>query len=585
MNPEELKQMLKEAREALAAGRDSTEVDAIITKATGGQFNNMVELAGQDQSSVQPGKSGAIDRQQWPSLVKEAQIEFDKEGADLGKINSRIGELTGGRFNNLGELKEGVAAIEKENEIAELAYAGQSTEGIQPMLRLLAEGAFPLIDEVVGAGASLVPGGKTGRQARVASRAKLDKIREERGGLATATELTGAALVPGAGTVGLLRMAGKAATGIRGAGQALIAGNKPISPIRQWLRAGARGSAIGATEAGLYTGAASEGSLFERAQQSVIPSLFAGAAGGVVGSVVGGKAASRQLQTAEREAGETLSGRLNQRTRGDTPLQVAAAGKARKEAISKNLFGPIERAALPPEVTDVVLKNPRLKAVMKRINPKVVSQADEVAAGTRMTFDQPTYTEVQETAIIMREKLRLARGSATKSARPDEMRKISKQFDELDDIMTKEIAGHEEATKAWNEVSSDMRAYSAGRDSGKLKVSRILDKLDEVPEGSREYFREGLIQDFSEDLRLQKGITSQVSEMLNAGSATNQKLRIMIPDDAQYALFQRDIRDLGRAITANKVTKAILQYGGFMYLGSSIAGKIGYEVGLFGPHE
>jgi hypothetical protein len=394
-----------------------------------------------------------------PARLLAAAERARAAGKSEAEVNRVISNATGGRITTVAALQESARLVSATESAAEpeprpglLGRARQNVrEGLaetRDVLRMVGQGAtFGFGDEIAGAAAAVIPGGRGYTEARDASRDNLARIR---GGdtihplVAGAAEVTGGVAVP-LGAVGNLmgRGAGIGAAALRGAG-------------------------IGAAGGAVY-GAGEADELSDTPGNTIRGGLLGGVTGGAFGA--GGGVAARgvralrdPLRAAAPEAGAELSARLKSGAGvgGEVaPVREAATQRARQ------VFAELDKLA--------ELDHPTLRSVLRTENiAKAAGVADDVAAGARA----PSFKEAQ----AAHQRIRGIKDRALRNADMDSYQQAARMESELFNALqdatssryghalpdyAREMAavravqqGYRTATKAADEIEAAYRALA-----------------------------------------------------------------------------------------------------------------------------
>lgn len=475
-------------------------------------------------------------------LLAQAQRAL-AAGADSTAINERIASLTNGRYNSLDALanrSQGRAVVNEDVQpatstpLSRLSARGGSALG--DFARMLAQGAtFGFADELAGAGAALVPGGKGYTEARDESRQRVADLRELNPGASAVANVAGAvpaALLPLGAAQGAVRAGG----GLMGA----------IG----------RGTAVGAAEGALLGAGEAEGSPMQRAGQAV-PEAAAGAAlGGAIGAAPAFLNALRRMRSGR---GTRIAGALEESTGVSKSYKQAQAKLTeQKNKISETMFQPLEDTG--SEAIEEAVTNPDSPLLDLLRSPDVEKEvraiSREVADGKRA----PTFREIQ----------RLRQRMQRINKQPDA--RLVEQVDELDAILRDVVPGYSEANDAWRLVEAQDRALDAGRKAGKSRTLSADDiELQQAglsPEELTNYRRGQVHEVARRVLRRESDAMSMMRDIVDAGPEMERVLRSMFPDDATFQGFMQTIR---KEQSADAVASAVSKYGKWL-AGAGVAG-------------
>lgn len=407
-----------------------------------------------------------------PELLRmyKAAARALEAGADSAKVNAHIARITDGRFTNLDALRQAAAldSAAGESEPMQAESGGNRftrrrsiREGLREaadILRMGAQGAtFGFGDEIAGAIAAAIPGGKGYREARDASRENLARIRGEMPEAAFLAEVAGGFAVPGAGTVGAARTGATAGSAI------------------------GRAAAAGAASGALY-GAGEADELEDVPGDALAGGLLGGFIGGAgtagVRGVQGGRRfLNDKLRGSAAEVGEEVATRL----RSGTGLQAEAAPvRQAAQQRARAVFGELD------ELREI--DSPALRSVLTREDvAKVAGVADDIVQGNR----NPGFTDAQKA----HQRVRAMRDRAQKLGDMDSFERAAKLEAEIFEALNDATEGR--YAEALPEYAREMAAVRAVRD-GQRAASKSADEVEAAwqaladnPE-AQTAFREGL---------------------------------------------------------------------------------------------
>lgn len=547
-----------------------------------------------------------------PDRVLEAARRALEAGEDPQAVDAAIASRTHGLFTSFNQLDRAVRerrATEADPEAAALQRLnarGGSAAG--DFLRMAAQGAtLGFADELAGLGAAIAPGGRGYRDARDASRQRVEDLRTLNPGASTLSEIAGGFALPFGGGRAL------------GRGVTSRTGSRAAGAMAGGAGAGAAGSAA-------YGAGEADGDLAERGKGALSHGLFGSILGMLTGgataaagrlverarSAVGGprgggteasklsarRALKRALDEAEvpqdeiperlaeigpdavvadlganlgREAraaanqSPTLAGpggpipELERRAanRGEriaVGLRTASgiertfresleAADAHVQAVRKKFFRPLEEAH--PHVTGKTVE----KALERpEVAAAAVRVAPEAVAGTR----PPTFRELQDIMMELRDDMTAARASG----RPNRSRKAFEAFEVLREAMEEDIPGFREAQNAWRVAQKRIEAHELGRKaiSAARPAREILDELAELPPEAREAYRHGILDAFEVKLRQRESGSGTATGLMAAGQEVQDKLRVLAESDAA---FRQLLQDLDREVLYSRTWNAL----------------------------
>lgn len=398
-------------------------------------------------------------------MLRAAQRALE-QGADSAKVNAHLTRITSGRFNSIAELEQGarLAAASGEyepdggNRFTRRRSIGEGLREAGGILRAGAQGAtFGFGDEIAGAIAAVIPGGKGYREARDASRANLARIRSEMPEAAFLGEVAGGFAVPGAGTASAARTGATAGSAI------------------------ARGAAAGAASGALY-GAGEADELSDVLGDALAGGLLGsalGAGGTAVGRAVSGarRFMTDKLRGSAAEAGEELANRM----RSGSGLQAEAAPvRQAAQQRARQAFSELD------QLTEI--DSPQLRSVLQREDvAKVAGVAEDVVQGNRA----PSFTDAQKA----HQRLRKMRERAEKLGDMDSVERASRLEAEVFEALNDATEGRYASTlpeyaREMNNVRQVTQGWKLATKAAD-EVEAAAQALADNPEALRS-FREGL---------------------------------------------------------------------------------------------
>lgn len=307
-----------------------------------------------------------MDPERLWQMVQRAQAD----GLDMAEIERGIRMESRGQYRTLADLQQAVGvtpSVTPDSVPQESAAERQEARGnsrVGDFLRLVGQDlTMGFADEMVGIGATLVPGGKTGQEARDASRQRVEDIRSENPGMALAAAGAGMLLPVGGAALGAARggfrlaSRGKSLKGLLGIGDDIAQAGARAQTARRAATAaapglqvrlgstaarvagaGAQGGAIGAAAGGVYGLGEAEGNLVERLPEAGRGAAIGGLLGGATGAVAGGAGALAGHWLNRGQRIEARNARIGNYIEGLAPdpstQAVRTATQARKTALS-----------------------------------------------------------------------------------------------------------------------------------------------------------------------------------------------------------------------------------------------------------
>lgn len=439
---------------------------------------------------------------------------------------------------------------------------------------------------------------------------------------------------PGAGSTRLLSAGARRARGVVGpAVERLFAGPAPRTALvargaAEAATEGAVGAVGGAAEGALLGRGAAFGESPEARRE-------AATTGGIAGGLLGGAAfgtvgTGRALASPFRLTDEIGRAQRIQRSlarRSGLPSR-AATRKARRDLRREKraTFRNIEESTptLPDEVSELIQDDPALRRVLNRVaadseegqaivrNLNAIDAATQAAARPRLLSQQGVPiqqlirpTEIPERASIPfklaqnieQEVARLknahARGDTNISGLAVEEAEAA--FARLRDTLNRTVPGYDRAialtarekaaenaflqgerASAASVDPSDARAFLAGestelRTGKNVRALRKAPGTEEVLGEEAELFRAGMAAKLIDRLREGRS-AAEIRKALNA-PAQQERLRIILGSDEAAQGFLQEMRREQAAINVAKMVENVVKFGGFILLGSSLAGN------------
>lgn len=379
---------------------------------------------------------------------------------------------------------------------------------VSNFLRMAAQGATANFgDEIAGAGAAIVPGGKGYREARDASRERVAALREDAPAASMMAELAGGVALPAGGGIKLAK-----------SGAGLL--SKAVT-----------GAASGGLLGGAYGAGDAEGGMSERMAAAKNPALI-GAGLGVIPALapvvarMGGSPAERVAESLEKKTG--LSRNIGK-----------ARQTARKaiEDVRDQFYKPLEEAHKVIDDADVIssLKDP---AVWKYL-------PDAVRKGARPV----SYRDIQGKGALLN-KLRTAARN-----QPD----LAVRIDDIEGALSKAIPGHAEANAAYAGAAQVDRALKEGWRKAFSMSADMGDYMATLSPDAQNAFRQGqLSRTIAQITKRDDKIVGQLGQMMDAGPETQAVIRNMFETgEAGDEAFKEFTTILRKEKTAAKISDAM----------------------------
>lgn len=443
-----------------------------------------------------------------------------EDGVPIADINAAIKARTGA--DDMASLAQmwAQAANAPDEDLA--AYAEQGG-AVKEFARGAAHGAtFGFSDELAGIGAALIPGGQGYTEARDEARERMERQRRLDPGASLAAEVAGGVAMPVLGTGGLFR------------------GASPVA------RAAGRGAVGGAGYGALY-GAGEAETMGDIPREAATDALIGGVAGGLLGpaGVLVGKGVQRAAGATRRGAGAMRRGLFGSgagrgeriargmQEAGELAPSVKALDEsveAGKRRVSATHFQPIER-----RLTEG-LADEGLTAILK--SEDIVKHANRVMKGN---VDRPvTFREIQS----IRNRLHREIQSAFRTDDLNRAYDARAALQELDEAVTRLIPDYGDARAAWARVVEPENAFYEGRAMMRGKLTNSAEEIAAAmnqysPEG-QQAFRSGMAKHLTTQLEQRATPTSgAITNIFEAGPEMQAKLRLILPEPAQYDEFMR----------------------------------------------
>ena len=387
----------------------------------------------------------------------------------------------------------------------------------------------------------------------------------------------------------------------RGA-QALGAG--PVTTrIARIAGAGAAGGATGAIAsgaAGAAAGVGEAGARLDPEGRTAAARLKAATVPGAVGAVLGTLGAGggllregRKVLTAGVTRGERLATDITQKSGLFGPAGKRASLRA-KDAAKRGLFQGVEAqgARVSIETRQAIFDNPTLLQELKRsgsqeakkilANEKAFQQTQAaikagkpLPRGEAVNFQEPMSFKLVDS--IKDRLVRTSKGHARQKVggvAPDQakIKEAKGALGILDDTFIAEREGFSTALESASRVGTAKRGFDEGIKTFSKDASAVTEEFGKaVGQEGKEAFREGLLVKVSQ--RLRGGPNNVKTFVVDAqGSELQTKLKIMLGSERAFKGAMAEIAATRTAITADKTIEFLIKWGGFRFLGSSIAG-------------
>lgn len=371
-------------------------------------------------------------------------------------------------------------------------------------------------DELAGAAAAAVPGGRGYEEARDIARQAAED-RELTSPLATTlAEIAGGVAIPG--IVG-------ARTGSIG-------------------MAALKGGGIGAAEGLAYGAGKAEGGVGERLKAGVVPGIVGAGVGAASGALAAKAAAMMKRRVAGR--GARLSRELKESTGLPGYTDFKDWADQSKKTIRKTFYQPFEEGF--PEVRDPAL---RTLLASDELQPAV----ERVAGKGGFPLERgPSFEDVQ----AVRESIRGLRDVADRAGD----RFLKNRYQDLEEELTQQMQrvfpGLDEADELWALVSDANRAF----DMGAELANRAPEEIERArgafrSDVAQEAFRAGQLHKITTSLeRRDRAALKWLKDFMDMGPGSERTLRSLFPDtDAGEAAFNEFRRTLGMEQSAELMPK------------------------------
>lgn len=530
--PPDLQQLLAAVRRAQQDGMAPEQIQSSIQNLTGGQIGSVPDLI---RAATQP--AAATYRGETIQPDDERAAALQRTG-DFGLGNAARMFLQGATLNTADEIRGlasgAVAAILGEKSPREAYREGVEAErsAVQDLRT-----AYPVASNV----------------------AELTSMFSPAGALLKASHVGRLGKALSSGPVRTAREAIEAAVRAPTRGATIHAGRRAV---RELAGGAARGAGLGAVFGGIQAAGAADG-------ENVVQEGLRGAGvGGLLGGAVG--LASR----APKAFGEFVQDRrlrvehVNDRIarQGRELLEGSRSGRAVLEDVA-------QRRRLAQEgfraIEDQIMALD--DDVQQALRSDAVKDAFEVSPRLRRLTGQALNAEAPTTVGELQRLTGQMQDDINKLYRGGDGKLATELVQEKRVLMNAIDSSFEEAPelrRLWRQTTVIPDALNSGRSAGRLSGRELQETLEAFtdPE-AKQAFRIGLLEDIVDDLEGRSGqvrLTQQVRDKLAAATDSPQMF-----DD-----FLRVVESETAELRRMKLEEAILKYGGFMFLGSSIAGSI-----------
>jgi hypothetical protein len=381
-------------------------------------------------------------------------------------------------------------------------------------------------DEIAGAVAAAVPGGRGYREARDESRENIARIRQERPATALAAEVGGG--------IASAAVGGLAA---RGAGLAAKGG----AAVTRGLLARAGRAAVPAAAGGAY--GAGEAEEVPNIPASAAKGAALGAATGAAVPAIG--AASRRLRDALRrpQTGESAGAAIRSATGTQRSFTAATEAADELKTAARATFQQLEKkhTAIDNAALREALSSGDLARHARAIAP-------DVADGTRA----PSFVELQ----AIRDRLGGLSESASRRGRRDVVASLRRQKSQLDDVIAEAVPDFKDANRAFRTAIEVAEGLKDGRRLFSKSAADVTAAMKAASPEKAAALREG----FSEALlrRVESSNSAKYLRTLaDAGPEVRNKLAAAFSEEAADDIIAMAVRS-DRA----GVIKLIGQYKG-----------------------
>jgi hypothetical protein len=526
VSPEEIRQLLAQARAAREKGFSLEQVNARIVELTNGEHTGMASLA-------------VIADEEKPITTRDI-VRSEVHGATFGFGDELRGLAAAAVPGGQGYAEARDDWREAQNEFRrQHPYAAFGSEMVGGLLvpvgggAKLAQGlARPGAGLLARMGAGAVAGGAVGAGAGAlvgAGESEADPLREP-GRLARDVAIgTGIGLGVGGVTGGVLPAVGAAA------GKTSRFARELIAPEAA-AKAEARRTLRRTLEASGLTPREVEARLIELGPEGVIADVDPVLAREA-------RAASNQAPSLGRTGGPVDEIASRAESRGDrlaASLRRAAgigesyddaykAAEAARKRISTEHYQPLEGrypAVDDPEIARL-MQEPGIANILKRVAPEVYN-------GNR----QPSFMELQEVRMILEDLWKGAKGRY-----PNRANTYRTLHNEFRDAMEEAMPGFAEAQKAYRAASERLRSFKSGYDMWNKPAREQANALAELSPEAQEAFRIGLLTRWEEALLTREGGGAAAGRLMAAGDEMKAQLLQLFGGEEGLANFlaTRDI--------------------------------------------
>lgn len=430
-------------------------------------------------------------------------------------------------------------------------------------------------------------------------------------------------LIPSAGTIPMLARGARGAAGLAGRAITRAAGGRaPVATelLRRGAQAGteaAVGAAGGAVEGGIAgAGAAFGESPEEQIEQGILGALTGAAAGGGAFGLTGAARALTKFDEPLERAGRI---QRDVERRSGLPSRVRTDAQRREiTAARRQAFREIEESTptLPDEVSQLIQEDPALRRVLNRVargseeGRAIVQNMNEIEQATRAMTQSPMFGEVPFQQLISRSEIperqpipfklaqnieqeanRLAKAHARGDMRVPggalAVEEAGEAVGRLRDALVRSVPGYDEAIRltarekaAANAFRRGEEAFTAPPERAQAFLQREGRELGTTGREVRglgasgeegELFRAGMAAKLVDRVR-EGGSIREINKALSA-PAEQERLRIILGSDEAVQGFLRGLQQERARLTAGKIVENLVKFGGFVWLGSSLAGN------------
>lgn len=440
----------------------------------------------------------------------------------------------------------------------------------------------------------------------------------------------GGMLLPSVGTIPLLARGARGAAGIMGRGVTRLAGGRAPAATELARRAAeagteaAVGAAGGAAEGALIGQGAAFGEPPEVQQEQALTGALTG--GLLGGGAFGAAGALRAFTRFDDPFGRAVRIQRDIENRSGLPSRVESDAQRRElTSLRRQAFKEFEETTptLPTEVTAMIEDDPAMRRLLRRVTrnseqgrrisralnerqqalqaaqqPRLLSERGVPIQQLLTPSEVPALPELPSTLVqnMEQEARRLSQafakgktnvsrlqvdeaGEAAARLR-DALSGSGPKFDEAIALSAKENAATDAfklGEQAFGAAPDRARAVLTG-EGRELRTGRQVREL-RGPE-QEELFRAGMASRLVDRIREGRSI-QEITKALSA-PAEQERLRIIFGSDKAVEGFLRTLRQERGKLRAGKIVENVIKFGGFLWLGSSLAGNT-VLAGLGGP--